>query len=199
MTTTESQSVTRLLAAVSAGEAGALERLWKLLYDELRVLAGGKLAGEAPGHTLQPTALVNEVFIRLFGRENVQWENRRHFFGATARAMEHILVEHARKKRAVKRGGKWKRIVSEDVGAWFDRDPVEVLAVSEARKKLAQFDPRKAELVRLRYFSGLTVDETARALGVSPRTVDEDWSITRAWLYREFRKGDTSVGVKDRP
>jgi RNA polymerase sigma factor (TIGR02999 family) len=185
--------VTQLLAAVTVGEAGAQERLWSLIYQELRTLAERQMAGESPGNTLQPTALVHEAYFRLFGENPVQWNSRGHFFMAAAEAMRRIRVDGARKRGRLKRGGD-KNIgsLAEDPPS-FGQDPAEVLAVGEALDELARTAPRHAEVVKLRYFTGLTVDECAAVLGVSPRTVDKDWAFARAWLHRKLGDSDGSV------
>jgi len=198
LTGTEPQIVTRLLAAVSAGEPGAADQLLRIVYQELRTMASRKMARESPGHTLQATALVHEAYVRLFGGQEIHWQNRRHFFGASAKAMERILVEHARHKGALKERGGRRKVPLEHAEACFGHDPAEVLTVSDALAKLEQIDRRKAEVVRLRYFLGLTVDEAAESLGVSPRTVDFEWKFARTWLHRELTKDDTGGGIRGR-
>jgi RNA polymerase sigma factor (TIGR02999 family) len=183
-----------LLTAVGQGDAAARSKLWRLVYDELRHVAQRQLAREAPGRTLQPTSLVHEVFLRLTAGEAVQFENRRHFFGAAARAMRQIRIDDARRRRRVKRGGGKRPGVVDQEPAVFDQDPAQVLAVDEALKRLEQMDPRKAEIVTLRYFAGLTEQETAAALDLSRRTVQMEWRLAKAWLHRELSKGDTSAG-----
>lgn len=205
VTTPQPSPVTELLAAAGRGDGGAHERLWALVYDELHRVARRQMADEAPGHTLQTTALVNEAYLRLIGDVDVQWANRRHFFAAAAKAMRRIRIDDARRRGRLKRGGpqpgneasrqqgnkvdasaaRAKRVPL-DEAVVFDDDPAEVLAVDEALSKLEQKDPRKAEIVQLRYFAGLTVDETADALGISPRTVDREWVFARAWLKRNL-------------
>ena len=193
MTMPPQSPVTRLLAAVNDGEAGAQDRLWSLIYEELRRLAQHQMAAEAPGHTLQPTALVHEAYFRLFGENPVQWSNRGHFFTAAAEAMRRIRVDDARRRGRLKRGGgQQPGAITEDPSV-FDQDPVEVLAVGEALKELAQTAPRQAEVVKLRYFTGLTGDECAAVLEVSPRTVDKDWAIARAWLHRKLTDSDITA------
>ena len=183
--------VTQLLVAVGQGEAGARERLWEAVYDELRSVARHQMADEATGHTLQPTALVNEAFLRLVGEGKADWSSRRHFFGAAARAMRRICIDHARTRNRLKRGAGQHpgRLVEEPAVSLGD--PAEMLAVDEALDKLEQEEPRQAEVVMLRYFVGLTEEETATALGVSRRTVQTDWRMARAWLHRELSDGDT--------
>ncbi len=206
VTAEASNPITELLAAVRRAEEDAPGRLWAAIYDELRRVARNQLRGEAAGRTLQPTALVHETYLRLFGNSQVEWANRRQFFAAAAKVMRCIRIDDARKRKRVKHGGPgagrdshagvgpskdsrpsdWPsvRVGEWDEPAAFDQDPAEVLAVDEALKKLEEFDPRKAEVVTLRYFAGLTRDETAEVLGVSPRTVDSEWHFARAWLHR---------------
>ncbi|MFH1748120.1 MAG: sigma-70 family RNA polymerase sigma factor [Planctomycetota bacterium] len=186
MTINQPSGITQLLAAVGQGDAEARDKLWALIYDELHRVAQHQMADEAPGRTLQTTALVNEAYLRLVGGDNVQWANRRHFFAAAAKAMRHIRVDYARKRNSLKRGAGWRAgLPVEEQGA-FDRDADEALVIDEALSKLERTDPRKAEVVMLRYFAGLTVDETAEALELSPRTVDSDWRFARVWLKREL-------------
>lgn len=177
--------VTRVLEAAK-GDPAALRDLFPLVYEELRRLAEMKLTAEPAGHTLQPTALVHEVYLRLLGNEDQPFENRRHFFGAAAEAMRRILVDSARRRCRQKRGGKLNR---QDVQA--DELPApeqaeELLEVSEALDSLQAVDPMAAEVVKLRYFGGLTVAETAQVLEVAPRTIDRLWSYARAWLHRKI-------------
>ncbi len=199
VTSRERKPITQLLASVGCGDESAQEKLWLLIYEELRGMARREMAHEAAGRTLQPTALVHEAYFRLVANDEMQWNDRRHFFGAAAKAMRQILVDDARKRKSLKRGGDRPESASAFGApspsparspAAFEIDPGEVLAVHEVLDRLALHDPRKAEVVMLRYFAGLTVDETAEALGVSPRTVDSDWSFARAWLYRELGSGD---------
>jgi RNA polymerase sigma factor (TIGR02999 family) len=183
--------VTRILSAVEQGDPHAAEQLLPVVYDELRKLAASQLAHETPGQTLQPTALVHEAFLRLVDAGQAQsWDSRGHFFAAAARAMRRILVEAARRRKRRKRGGDRRRVELEDVAATVSAPPEEILALDEALTKLAQEHPRQAELVQLRYFAGLTVDEAARVLGISPSTADRHWTFARAWLYREMTHPD---------
>jgi RNA polymerase sigma factor (TIGR02999 family) len=186
-------SVTQLLAAVGQGDAAALNQLWSLIYHELHRLAQAQLAAERGGRTLQPTTLVHEAYLRLTADEDVHWASRRHFFAAAAQAMRRIRVDYARKRKCQKRGGGEQPgpLVSEP--PVFDQDPAAVLGVHEAVTRLEQIDPRKAEVVVLRYFAGLTVKETAQVLDVSPKTVDNEWRFAKAWLLREMSRGDTVV------
>ena len=188
------EPVTQLLVAAGRGDARASSRLWTVVYEELRQLARRQLASEGPDCTFESTTLIHEAFLRLVGDEPVEWANRRHFFAAAARAMRHIRIDDARKRGRIKRGGDRQARPVNDELAIFDNDPMEVLAVDEALKKLEKVAPRQAEIVMLRYFAGLSIDETAQALEVSPRTVDYEWRFARAWLHRELSRGDTKTG-----
>lgn len=191
MTKPKPNPVTQLLVAASGGDAAAQKQLWSTIYNELRGIARQQMVGEAAGHTLQPTALVHEAFFRLFRGHDVHFENRRHFFGAAAKAMRRIRIDDARKRKRLKRGGGKEPAALDAEPAIFDSDPAEVLAVHEALDKLEAEDPRKAEVVMLRYFAGLTEEETASALDLTRRTVQTEWRLARAWLHRELSKGDT--------
>jgi RNA polymerase sigma factor (TIGR02999 family) len=181
--------VTQLLHDIEHGNAQAAAQLLPLVYDELRKLAAQKLALEKPGQTLEATALVHEAYLRLVGNEDIErWENRAHFFGAAAEAMRRILVDLARRKQTAKHGGDRQREALGDIVA-PDKDE-ELLALDEALKKLAARDPDKARLVELRYFAGLTGEEAAKILGISPATADRHWAYARAWLQAEVR-GDS--------
>ncbi|MBM3841007.1 MAG: RNA polymerase subunit sigma [Verrucomicrobia bacterium] len=182
------KDVTRILNAIRAGDAQAGDELLPLVYDELRKLAAHKMAGESPGHTLQATALVHEAWLRLSGPHPQNWENRAHFFGAAAEAMRRILVEHARRKQSLKRGGGALREELEESDLVLTAPPDELLAVHEALDKLAQEDPSAAELVKLRYFVGMTMEEAATALGLAKRSAENLWTYARVWLHREIRK-----------
>ena len=180
--------VTGILSAIERGDAKAVDELLPLVYEELRLLAAQKLAHEPPGQTLQATALVHEAYIRLVGGQPQNWDNSGHFFAAAAEAMRRILVENARRKRCLKHGGDCRRV---DLAAF---DPPEkgpsadILALDEAIEKLAQEDPPAAGLVKLRYFSGLTLPQVAAALGLSLRTAEREWAYARAWLYDQITK-----------
>jgi len=180
--------VTRLLLAWRDGDPSALERLLPLVYSELRGIAHARMRAETPGsHTLQTTALVHEAYMRLVEGERVPWQNRAHFFAVCARLMRHILVDRARARGARKRGGERHAIpLGDEVGCVPSRDE-ELLAVDEAMERLMKADPRKGEIVELRYFGGLTVEETAEALGLSPETVGRDWKVARLWLLHELK------------
>lgn len=190
----ENKPITDLLVSIGQGHASAQDRLWSLVYDELRRMASHQMAQESPGHTLQTTALVHEAYIRLIGNDHVEWKNRRHFFKAASEAMRRIRIDEARRRKRLKRGGGRVRVSIDDAEATAGEDPAQLLAISDALRKLEQVDSRKAEVVQLRFFGGLSIDETAQALDLSPRTVDSDWHFARAWLHRELKKGDTSVG-----
>ena len=179
--------VTRILDRVQQGEAKAAEELLPLVYEELRKLAAHKMANEAPGHTLQPTALVHEAWLRLAGSVREHWNNRGHFFAAAAEAMRRILVENARRKQRLKHGGSLEREELQESHIVLDRPSDEVLAVNEALAQLAQEDPLAADLVKLRYFVGMTLHESAESLGLSPRTADRLWAYARSWLREELQ------------
>jgi RNA polymerase sigma factor (TIGR02999 family) len=183
------QEVTGLLAEVKAGRKDALDRLMPLVYRELRRMAGRQMRAERVGHTLQPTALVHEAFLRLVDQSHADWQNRTHFFAAAAQVMRRILVDHARRRRAAKRGV--DVTLNEDI---FGRDPAsdqteEILAVDQVLERLAALDPRQARVVELRYFGGLSVEETAESLGVSPRTVKLDWAMAKGWMKTQLEGG----------
>jgi RNA polymerase sigma factor (TIGR02999 family) len=181
--------VTRILSAIEHGEHHAAEQLLPLVYEELRRLAREKMAHEKPGQTLQATALVHEAFVRLVDVEKAQrWNSRGHFYSAAAEAMRRILVENARRKRALRRGGDRYRLDLDELEA--PRLSEDVLALDEALEKLALKDPAKAELVKLRYFAGLTMQQSAQTLGISLATAQRWWSYARAWLHQEISRGD---------
>jgi RNA polymerase sigma factor (TIGR02999 family) len=182
------EKITLLLHAINQGDAHASENLFTLIYQELRKMARAKMAREAPGHTLQPTALVHEAYIRLMSGEGSTWQNRAHFFGAAAEAMRRILIEHARRKLSDKRQGNRKKIDLEETMIVQEPEADELLALDEALTRLEQQDRQMSDVLKLRFFVGLTVDETAEALGLSPRTVNRHWTAVRAWLTRELKK-----------
>ncbi|HUG66886.1 MAG TPA: ECF-type sigma factor [Pirellulaceae bacterium] len=183
--------VTTILSAIEQGDPSAAEQLLPLVYDELRKLAAAKIAEEKPGQTLQATGLVHEAYIRLVDVTKAQhWDSQGHFFAAAAEAMRRILVERARRKGTLKRGGNQQRIDLDDVELTLAAPSDDVLAIDEALTRLAQKHPEKAALVQLRYFAGLTGDDAARAIGISPATADRYWTFARAWLYRELADGD---------
>jgi RNA polymerase sigma factor (TIGR02999 family) len=179
--------VTRILEAAQQGDPGAADQLLPLVYEELRRLAAHKMANEAAGQTLQPTALVHEAWLRLVGNENRKWDGRGHFFAAAAEAMRRILIDRARRKRAVRHGGDQQRVDIQEMDLASPSTDDQLLAVSDALDKLAAQHKVEAELVKLRYFVGLTNDEAAEVLGISPRTAKYYWTHARAWLFREIR------------
>jgi RNA polymerase sigma factor (TIGR02999 family) len=186
--------VTGLLHRASEGDGQATNELFPLVYDELRRLAGQHLIQERAGHTLQPTALVHEAYMRLVGPSEVTWESRAHFFGAAARAIRRILIDSARAKATLKRegGASGSRIPLDGVESDKPGMGVDLLALDEALERLAALDAQKAKVVELRFFGGLTGDEVARSLGVSPSTVARDWEFARVWLRRELSRGETA-------
>jgi RNA polymerase sigma factor (TIGR02999 family) len=181
--------VTRILQSTEAGDPKAAEELLPLVYEELRRLAAHKMAFQPPGQTLQPTALVHEAWLRLAGNENQKWEGRAHFFGAAAEAMRRILIENARRKRALRHGGGQQRLDIQEMEIAAAANDDELFAVNEALEKFAAQDKPKAELVKLRYFVGLTIDEAAEILGISAATAKRWWTYARAWLYQEIHGG----------
>jgi RNA polymerase sigma factor (TIGR02999 family) len=186
--TTAPQEVSQLLRAWSDGDQTALDKLMPMVYEELRQMAKRYMSRQKRGHTLQTTALINEAYLRLVAQKEVQWQNRAHFFGVAAKAMRHILVDYARGRHAAKRGGE-ARLVSLDEAAVVSAErTAELLALDDALQSLAAFDQRKSRVVELRYFGGLTVEETAEVLKVSPETVALDWRLARTWLLRELSK-----------
>lgn len=179
--------VTRELNGDAAGMALPADQLLAVVYQELRRLAAAKMASEASGQTLQPTALVHEAWLRLTNDEERRWNDRTHFFAAAAEAMRRILVDNARRKGAKRHGGGFQRVRVMDVVATAEPDDARVLAVDEALMKFAALDPQKAELVKLRYFMGMTIEEAAAALAISERTAKRYWTFSRAWLHEEIR------------
>ncbi len=183
--------MTELLLEWRRGDRAALDRLTPLVYDELRRLAHRYMRAERGGHTLETTALVNEAYLRLAGQQRVEWQDRAHFFAVTAQVMRHVLIDHARRRRYAKRGGAdAQQVPLEEAHAMTGERAAELLALDEALEKLAQLDTRKARVVELRYFAGLSLEETADVLEVSVMTVRRDWRAARAWLYKELRIED---------
>jgi RNA polymerase sigma factor (TIGR02999 family) len=175
--------VTRILSQIEQGDPQAAKELLPLVYDELRKLAASKLAQEKPGQTLSATSLVHEAYLRLVGNDSgLKWDSRGHFFAASAEAMRRILVESARRRRSQKAGGQWQRLALSDVDRCTRRTDVDVLALSDALDKLEARDPRKAAIVKLRFFAGLTNQQAAVALGISTATADNDWAYAKSWL-----------------
>lgn len=186
--TSTPKEITQLLIAWNQGDQRARDELMPLIYNELRRLARGHLRRERANHTLQPTALVHEAFLRLIDQSKVNWQNRAHFFGAAARLMRQILINHAEARRATKRGGEAERISLNDVDHFAVEQDLDLIALDEALKNLERIDPPQSRIVELRYFSGLTIEEIAEVMGVSPATVKREWSTARAWLRRELSR-----------
>ncbi len=184
-----SEGVTELLRAWSEGDRGALDRLVPLVYAELRRRANAQLARERGHHTLQPTALVHEAFLKLVDQRSARWENRAQFFAVSAQLMRRILVDHARARGAAKRGGAVVRVSLDEAGEPSAAAEPDVLHLHQALERLAELDERQARVVELRYFGGLSIDEAAAVLGVSEITVKRDWAMARAWLFRELSEG----------
>jgi len=180
-------NVTHILECIGRGEAQAANELLPLVYEELRKLAAVKMASENAGHTLQPTALVHEAWLRLVGDEDRKWNDRTHFFAAAAEAMRRILVDNARRKRAQRHGGGYQRVEMPEVALASAPCDDQVLAVNDALEEFARIEPQKAELVKLRYFVGMKIDEAAEVLGISVPTASRYWTYARAWLAEEIR------------
>jgi len=178
--------VTRILNAIEEGDGKAIDRLLPAVYQELRRMAARKLSREKPGQTLQPTALVHEAYLRLVGAEGRNWRSRTHFFAAAAAAMRRILIESARRKARMKRGGCRQKVDLDEEAVFVEGPSQDILALDEALTALAQAEPVIAELVKLRYFAGLTLEEAAELLGISRRTATRHWTFARAWLYRHI-------------
>ena len=184
----DANEITRLLAAWNGGDEAALEQITPIVYRELRRIAAAYLRRERPNHTLQPTALVNEAFVQLIGHADVSWQNRAHFFAVAARMMRRLLVDHARGLGRAKRGGGARRVPLDDALVFAPEQSDEFLALDQALERLAAAHPRQAQVVELRFFGGLSVEETAAVLKVSPNTVIRDWRFARAWLHRDIEK-----------
>jgi RNA polymerase sigma factor (TIGR02999 family) len=182
--------VTRILNAIEQGDPKAADELLPLVYEELRRLATKKMSHEPPGQTLQATALVHEAYIRLVGSQDQNWIGRTHFFAAAAEAMRRILIDNARRKHRLKRGGAQQRIDLDKVDITFKDPSTNIIALDEALVKLAQEDSVKSDLVKLRYFAGLTIEQSAKILNISRATAERYWSYARAWLFNEINKGD---------
>jgi RNA polymerase sigma factor (TIGR02999 family) len=191
VTDRDREDVTRLLAAAGEGDEQAVEQLLPLVYESLRGLARRQMAGESPGHTLQPTALVHEAYLRLLGDDRTSWRDRRHFYATAAEAMRRILIDRARKSRGPKHGGGRKRVPLGEVPIECDLESDDLIALDEAVHRLADMDRQAHELVMLRFFGGLQVDQIAELLDVSPRTVDRQWRTVRIWLYEQVKDAGT--------
>src|SRR5215475_2499989 len=189
-TTSAVSDVTHILTAIEQGDPHAADKLLPLVYDELRKLAASRMANERAGQTLQPTALVHEAWLRLVGKENPKFANRAHFFAAAAEAMRRILIDRARHKRALRHGGGQQRVDLENVDLASASEDDQLLAVNDALDKLAAQSKPEAELVKLRYFVGMTLEEAADALGISARTADNYWAHARAWLFHELKSNN---------
>jgi RNA polymerase sigma factor (TIGR02999 family) len=181
--------VTRILAAIEEGDSRAVDRLLPAVYQELRQLAAQKLYREKPGQTLQPTALVHEAYLRLLGTDGQSFRSKTHFFAAAAEAMRRILIDNARRKQRLRHGGDRQRVDIDDACAAIEGPSDDMIALDEAMTKLAAEDPAKAEVVRLRYFAGLTLEQAAEMLGISLATAERHWSYARVWLFHEIKKG----------
>ena len=181
-----SQNVTQLLIGWGKGDKEALDALLPLVYEELRKQAARYLRHERPGHTLQTTALIHEAYLKLVDQKNVHWQNRAHFFGIAAQLMRRILVDHARTKKRAKRGGSDIRVSFNDANLMGQAKDLDIVALDEALDRLAAIDQQQSRIVELRFFSGLTVEETAEVMSISPATVKRDWSMAKAWLHREI-------------
>lgn len=182
-------AVTRLLGDLRAGRAGAVDEVLPLVYDELRAIAARHMRRERPGHTLQPTALVHDAFLKLVDQTRVEWQDRAHFFAIASQAMRRILVDHARARAAAKRGAGAARVSTDDTVVLADQPPLspeDLLALDAALSELAAFDAGQARIVELRYFGGLTIEEAAEAMNISPATLKREWSMARAWLHRRL-------------
>lgn len=180
--------VTELLIAWNKGNQEALERLLPAVYDELRKLARSYLRRERPDHTLQATALVHEAYLRLIDQHSVTWQNRAHFFGIAAQMMRRILVNHAVAKQTDKRGGDAQKLSLDEALGLAEERELDLIALDDAMKTLAEFDPRQSRIVELRFFGGLSIEETAEVLGISPATVKREWNTAKMWLHRELSK-----------
>lgn len=189
MPTISTQEVTQLLADWGRGDRSAFDKLYPLVHDELRRIARRQMSQERPGHTLQATALVNEAYLKLAGQDGLEWHNRAHFYAVCAKVMRHILIDHARSHARDKRGGGVVQVSLDEVAIAFEERAEELVALDEALASLEQMDPRKGEIVQLRYFGGLSIEETAEVLDVSPRTVRREWRRAKAWLYRMISEG----------
>ena len=178
--------VTQILERMSAGDEAAAEELMPAMYDELRRLAASYLRRERKDHTLQPTALVHEAYLRMIRGENVAWQNRAHFLACSARVMRNILVDHAVGRKRIKRGGDRQRVPLDAVVVAFEESAIDLVALHQGLDKLATFDEQKSRVVELRFFGGLTIQEAGEVLGISHATVEREWKVARAWLHREI-------------
>ena len=188
------EDITGLLLDWGSGNREALDKLTPLVYNELRALAARQLRGERPDHTLQSTALVHEAYLKLVDQQRVQWHDRDHFFAVAAQVIRHILVSHARARNASKRGGGKTMVAFDESLGVTTRPEMDLIALEDALAGLSQIDPQQGRIVELRFFGGLSIEGTARVLGISPATVKRDWNLARAWLHRELSRG-TAHGI----
>ncbi|MCK4284140.1 MAG: sigma-70 family RNA polymerase sigma factor [Candidatus Brocadiae bacterium] len=189
----QGQDVTALLVAVGAGDRQAVDALFPVVYEQLRGLAAQALQRERPDHTLQPTALVHEAYLRLVNQREADWQNRAHFCAVAAQAIRRVLIDHARGHRRQKRGGGKAAVTLSVASPIFEEREVDLLALDEALSRLAEVEPLEARIVEMRFFAELNVEEIAKVLGISDRSVRRHWNYAKAWLYREIRKGDTKL------
>ena len=187
MNTLTADNLTGLLVEWRDGDKAALDRLMPLVYDELRRIAHRYIRRERDGHTLQTSALVNEAYLRLAGPQNIDWQNRAHFFAVSAQVMRHILIDHARRRRYLKHGGELNQVPLKDAAGMTMQRAAELIALDEALEELARLDQRKSSVVELRYFGGLSLEETAEVLEISLMTVRRDWRAAKAWIYRRMK------------
>lgn len=187
------QDITMLLGKAAGGERGAFDALLPAVYEELHLLAERHLRRERPDHTLQTTALVHEAYLKMVDQREARWQNRAHFFAVAAMAMRRILVNHAKSARRIKRGGGRGRVPLDEAAVVAPEADVDLVALDEALTRLAAFDERKSRIVELRFFGGMSVEETAEVLAIGPATVKRDWALAKAWLLREITKGDTGA------
>ena len=190
MMSVSTSSVTQLLVDWQQGDQSALKKLTPLIYDELRRIAHRYVQHEHNGHTLQTTALVNEAYLRLAGQEQPEWQNRAHFFAVIAQVMRHILIDHARRRRYLKHGGRFQQVSMAEASLMSEDRAAELIALDEALDELKHFDQRKSKVVELRYFGGLSLEEAANALDISVMTVRRDWRAAKAWLFRRMKNGE---------
>ena len=195
MATLSTPELTELLLDWQQGDRSALERLTPLVYDELRRIAHSYMQRERNGHTLETTALVNEAYLRLAGQQNIDWQSRAHFFAVTAQVMRHILIDHARRRQYTKHGGDLQQVDLDEASLMSRERAAELVALDEALDEFAKLDPRKSRVVELRYFGGLSLEETAEVLQISLMTVRRDWRAAKAWLFRRMR--EEGGGMKD--
>lgn len=193
---TPNQNITQLLVDWRNGDQEALNQLMPLVYEELRQMANYYMRNERKGHTLQTSALVNEAYLRLVDHENIQWQNRSHFFGLAAQAMRRILVDHARSRNYQKRGGGAEQVSLDEAATLAEDRAAELIALDDALQELAKFDQRKSRIVEMRYFGGLSGEEVAEALGISTATVSRDWETAKAWLLRELSRKELTEKTK---